>query len=93
VRNPDLHEDGRELDPRFPEAVVYWHDPPRPMVLVAFMYCAHEGPTVARPRDRSGNADEQTVPQTGTLFISESSPAPSSRRSGSVSRSSVHALV
>ena len=50
LRNTALHKDGRELDPRFPEAVVYWYDPPRPMVLVAFMYRVREGhePALAR---------------------------------------------
>jgi len=43
LRNTKLHEDGRELNPSFPEAVVYWYDPPRPVVLVAFMYRVHEG--------------------------------------------------
>ena len=35
--------DGRELDPRHPEAIVYWYDPPRPLLLVAIMYRAREG--------------------------------------------------
>jgi hypothetical protein len=50
LRKPAYHEDGRELDPRHPEAIVYWYDPPRPMVLVAFMYRVREGhePTLAR---------------------------------------------
>jgi hypothetical protein len=42
-RNNDYVRDGRELDPRHPEAIVYWYDPPKPMVLVAFMYRAREG--------------------------------------------------
>src|SRR4029079_4961616 len=29
LRNTSYHHDGRELDPRRPEAVVYWYDPPR----------------------------------------------------------------
>ena len=41
-RNNDYVHDGREIDPRHPEAVVYWYDPPKPMVLVAFMYRARE---------------------------------------------------
>ena len=32
LRKTSLHEDGRELDPNRPEAIVYWYDPPRPMV-------------------------------------------------------------
>jgi hypothetical protein len=50
LRKPSLHEDGRELDPRHPEAIVYWYDPPRPMLMVAFMYRVHEGhePALAR---------------------------------------------
>jgi len=50
LRNTKLHDDGRELDPNAPEAIVYWYDPPRPMVLVAFMYRVHEGhePAYAR---------------------------------------------
>jgi hypothetical protein len=50
LRKPLNHFDGRELDPRNPEAVVYWYDPPRPMVLVAFMYRVREGhePRLAR---------------------------------------------
>ena len=50
LRNTSYHDDGRELDPRRPEAVVYWYDPPRPMVLVAFMYRVREGkePALAR---------------------------------------------
>jgi hypothetical protein len=50
LRNTKLHDDGRELDPNRPEAVVYWYDPPRPMLLVAFMYRVHEGhePAFAR---------------------------------------------
>ena len=50
LRNTSYHHDGRELDPRRPEAVVYWYDPPRPMVLVAFMYRVREGkePKLAR---------------------------------------------
>ena len=47
---PKLHEDGRELDPRFPEAIVYWYDPPRPLLLVAFMYRVHEGKEPAYAR-------------------------------------------
>jgi hypothetical protein len=43
LRNTKLHDDGEELNPRYPEAVVYWYDPPRPMVLVAFMYRVREG--------------------------------------------------
>jgi hypothetical protein len=35
--------DGRELDPRRPEVIVYWYDPPRPLLLVAFIYRAREG--------------------------------------------------
>lgn len=50
LRNTKLHDDDRELDPRFPEAVVYWYDPPRPMVLVAFMYRVREGHEPARAR-------------------------------------------
>jgi hypothetical protein len=50
LRNTKLHEDGRELDPRFPEAVVYWYDPPRPLLLVAFMYRVHEGKEPAYAR-------------------------------------------
>jgi len=41
-RNNDYVHDGREIDPRHPEAIVYWYDPPKPMVLVAFMYRARE---------------------------------------------------
>ena len=41
-RNNDYVHDGRELDPKHPEAIVYWYDPPKPMVLVAFMYRARE---------------------------------------------------
>jgi hypothetical protein len=50
LRKPALHDDGRELDPNRPEAIVYWYDPPRPMVMVAFMYRVHEGhePALAR---------------------------------------------
>ena len=50
LRNTKLHDDGRELDPRYPEAIVYWYDPPRPMVLVAFMYRVHEGKEPAYAR-------------------------------------------
>ena len=50
MRNTKLHDDGRELDPRYPEAIVYWYDPPRPMVLVAFMYRVHEGKEPAYAR-------------------------------------------
>ncbi|MBE2314657.1 hypothetical protein DVA67_001625 [Solirubrobacter sp. CPCC 204708] len=50
LRNTKLHEDGRELDVRYPEAVVYWYDPPRPMILVAFMYRVHEGAEPAYAR-------------------------------------------
>jgi hypothetical protein len=42
-RNPRAVEDGRELDPRRPEAIVYWYDPPKPLILVAFMYRVREG--------------------------------------------------
>ncbi len=50
LRKPSLHEDGRELDSNRPEAIVYWYDPPRPMVLVGFMYRVHAGkePAFAR---------------------------------------------
>jgi hypothetical protein len=50
LRKTANHDDGRELDPNHPEAIVYWYDPPRPMVLVAFMYRVHEGhePALAR---------------------------------------------
>ena len=50
LRKPANHNDGRELDPRHPEAIVYWYDPPRPMVLVAFMFRVREGrePKLAR---------------------------------------------
>jgi len=41
-RNNDYVHDGRVIDPRHPEAIVYWYDPPKPMVLVAFMYRARE---------------------------------------------------
>lgn len=43
LRNNHDIDDGRELDPRHPEAIVYWYDPPRPMRLVAFMYRVREG--------------------------------------------------
>jgi hypothetical protein len=50
LRNTALHDDGRELDPNRPEAIVYWYDPPRPMLMVAFMYRVREGsePAFAR---------------------------------------------
>ena len=41
-RNNDYVRDGREIDARHPEAIVYWYDPPKPMILVAFMYRARE---------------------------------------------------
>jgi hypothetical protein len=50
LRKPSLHEDGRELDPNRPEAIVYWYDPPRPMVLIGFMYRVHEGKEPAYAR-------------------------------------------
>ena len=43
LRNNAYHDDGRVLDPYYPEAVVYWYDPPRPMVLVGFMYRVRKG--------------------------------------------------
>ena len=50
LRKPELHKDGRELDPRAPEAIVYWYDPPRPMILVAYMYRVREGKEPAYAR-------------------------------------------
>ena len=50
LRKPKLHKDGRVLDPRYPEAIVYWYDPPRPMVMVAFMYRVEEGKEPAYAR-------------------------------------------
>jgi hypothetical protein len=43
LKKPANYHDGRELDPRHPEALVYWYDPPRPRILVAFMYRVREG--------------------------------------------------
>jgi hypothetical protein len=43
LKKPTNYHDGRELDPKHPEAVVYWYDPPRPMVLVGFMFRVREG--------------------------------------------------
>jgi hypothetical protein len=50
LRNTPYTDDGRVLDPRRPEAVVYWYDPPRPMVLVGFMFRVpqDEEPALAR---------------------------------------------
>jgi hypothetical protein len=56
LRNTSYHHDRRELDPRRPEAVVYWYDPPRPMVLVAFMDDLRSGVARLAPRPEFATA-------------------------------------
>jgi hypothetical protein len=50
LKKPAYYHDNRELDPKHPEGLVYWYDPPRPMVLIGFMYRVREGhePRMAR---------------------------------------------
>jgi hypothetical protein len=43
LRNGDYYRDGRLLDPRRPEAIVYWYEPPKRWALVGFMFRGREG--------------------------------------------------